>query len=92
MITRATILLSVAAVLETNSSAPAVAQDPAFQRARSTIQRQIAANVDANDRFLLAPDQTSPLATYFDPTPAPSKAYTYAASVRLQGMSRRMLN
>ena len=77
MFTRARIALSIAATLGTISLAPATAQDAAAAR-------QTAASVDANDRISLALDRTSHLtATYFDPAPTPSKAYTYAASVRL---------
>ncbi len=96
MFTRAKIALSIAAVLGTVSLAPATAQDPgqdpASGQAGSRMQRQIAAIVDANDRFSSAPDQTSHLtATYFDPAPAPSKAYTYAASVRLHPSSSKRI-
>jgi hypothetical protein len=85
MFTKVKIVLPIAAALGTISLAPATAQDPAAsQQPGSRIQRQIAASVDANDRFSLAPDRTSPLTgIYFDPTPTSSKAYTYAASVRL---------
>jgi hypothetical protein len=84
MFIRAKIVLSTAAVLGIISLAPATAQDPVSRQTESRSQRQAAARVDANDRVSLAPDRTSQLtATYFDPTPAPSKAYIYAASVRL---------
>jgi hypothetical protein len=84
MFTRAKIVLSTAAVLGIISLAPASAQDPVSRQTGSRSQRQAAASVDANDRVSLAPGRTSQLtATYFDPTPAPSNAYIYAASIRL---------
>ena len=92
MFTRAKIVLSIAAVLGTSSLAPATAQDPVSGQAGSRIQRQIAASVDAGDRFSSAGDQTSqPTGKYFDPSPAPSKAYTYAASVRLHPSSSKRI-
>ena len=92
MFTRTKIALLIAAVLGTAPSNPTMAQGPASRQARATIQRQIATSVDANDRFSLAPDQSPRVtATYFDPSPAPFKAYTYSASVRLHpSISKRM--
>jgi hypothetical protein len=84
MCTRAKIALSIAAVLGTISLAPATAQNPDSRQAGSRIPRQIVAIVDATDRFSAPPEQAShPTATDFNPAPAPSKASTYAASVRL---------
>jgi hypothetical protein len=100
MLTRAKIVLCIAAALSTDSLAPVMAQDVMAQDvmaqdprpAGSGIQRQIAAGVDAKDRFSSAVDQTSHLtARYFDPNPAPSKAYTYAASVRLHPSSSKRI-
>jgi hypothetical protein len=107
MLTRAKIVLCIAAALSTDSLAPVMAQDVMAQRvmaqdvmaqdsvfgaAGSGIQRKIAAGVDAKDRVSSAVDQTSHLtARYFDPNPAPSKAYTYAASVRLHPSSSKRI-
>jgi hypothetical protein len=92
MFTTAKIVLPIAAVLGTSSLAPPTAQGQVFGQAGSRIERQIAASVDASDRFSSAADQTSHLTTrYFDPSPAPSKAYTYAASVRLHPSSSKRI-
>jgi hypothetical protein len=82
MFTR-TKILSLATVLGVISSA--MAEGRAFRQTEAPIERQISATVEKSDRSSLVPDQTSQLtATYFDPSPAPFKAFTYSASVRLR--------
>jgi len=70
---------------------PALAQGPAFRQAQAAVEPQIPTSVNAGNRFTFAPDQRSQMtATYFDPSPAPFKAYTYYASVRLRPRSQNM--
>jgi len=85
MFTRTKIVVSIAAVVGTVFSASAMAQASPSRQAGLGIQRQIPTSVEANGRFSFPADQSSrATATYFDPDPAPFKAYTYAASVRLR--------
>jgi hypothetical protein len=86
-------VLSVATVLGTASAALATAQYPTHREAGSTIQRQVPISAYGSDRFASAPGQNpGMIAVYFDPNPAPFKAYTYCASVQLRpSTSRRVL-
>src|SRR6516225_3267191 len=77
-------VLYVATVLGMASAALAMPQHPTHREAGSTVQRQVASSACGSEGFASAPDQSPRMtATYFDPSPAPFKAYTYSASVRL---------
>jgi hypothetical protein len=86
-------VLSVLAVLGTGSAALALTQSPDHRHSTSVFQSQDQMDRDGSDRVGsrsdLSPRQT---AVYFDPTPAPFNAYTYAASAQLvaSGSKRRL--
>jgi hypothetical protein len=83
MSTKTKLALSVAAVLGAASTALPMAQYPTHAAA-STIRRQAAAGAQINDSIASEPSRPLRMpAVYFDPSPAPLKAYTYSASVRL---------
>lgn len=84
MPTKTKLALSVATLLGAVSTALAITQHPTRHEAYATIQSQAAATAKANDTIdseLSGKLRTS--AVYFDPSPAPLKAYTYSALVRL---------
>ena len=84
MSTKTKFVLYVATVLGMASAALAMPQHPTHREAGSTVQRQVASSASGSEGFASAPDQSPRMtATYFDPSPAPFKAYTYSASVRL---------
>jgi hypothetical protein len=94
MSTKTKLVLSVAIVLGTASSAaPAMAQYPIHRETGSTVQRQLP--TDARGSSSIAPEPAQNLhtaAVYFDPSPALFKAYTYCASVQLgPSTSKRVL-
>ena len=83
MSTKTKLALSVAAVLGAASTALPMAQYPTHAAA-ATIRRQAAAGVQINDGIASEPGRHLRMpAVYFDPSPAPLKAYTYSASVQL---------
>jgi hypothetical protein len=74
---------SVAAVLGATSTVLSMAQYPTHAAA-PTIRRPAAAGAQINDSIISEPDRHPPTpAVYFEPSPAPLKAYTYSALVRL---------
>jgi hypothetical protein len=84
MCTKRTLALSVAILLGTAWIAQAGVQNPTLRQARPTIERQAPGGADESHGFVQVPDQsTRTTAVYFDPTPAPFKAFTYCASVQL---------
>jgi hypothetical protein len=93
MSTKTKFVLSVATVLGTASAALAMAQYPTNRAAGATIQRQVPTGAYGSDGFASAPGQSPRMtAVYFEPNPAPFKAYTYCASVQLHpSTSRRVL-
>jgi hypothetical protein len=94
MSTKTKLTLCVATVLGIASAAPTMAQYPTYPEAGSTIQRQAPTSAYGSDRFASAPGQSPrTTAVYFDPNPAPFKAYTYCASVQLRSStSKRVLH
>src|SRR6516164_4315548 len=92
MSTKTKLALSVAAVLGAASTALLMAQYPTHAAA-STIRGQAAAGAQINDSIASEPGRLLRMpAVYFDPSPAPLKAYTYTASVRLSSTaSNRIL-
>ena len=83
MATKTKLALSVAAVLGAASTALPMAQYPTHAAA-ATIRRQAAAGAQINDGISSEPGRHLRMpAVYFDPSPAPLKAYTYSASVQL---------
>jgi hypothetical protein len=84
MSTKTTFALSVAIMLGTACSAQARVQDPTLRLARPTIERQARGGTDESHAVAQVSDQSTRMtAVYFDPTPAPFKAFTYCASVQL---------
>jgi hypothetical protein len=94
MSTKTKLMLCVATVLGTASAAPTMAEYPIHREAGSTIQRQVSTSAYGSDKFAPAPGQSPRMtAVYFDPNPAPFKAYTYCASVQLRpSTSKRVLH
>ena len=92
MSTKTKLALSVAAVLGAASTALLMAQYPT-QAAASTIRGQAAAGAQINESIASEPGRHLRMpAVYSDPSPAPLKAYTYTASVRLSSTaSNRIL-
>ena len=86
-------VLSVLVVLGTASAALAFTQSPDHRQSASVFQSRNRMGGDGSDRVVresdLNPRQT---VVYFDPTPAPFNAYTYAASAQLvaSGSKRRL--
>jgi hypothetical protein len=90
MFTKAKFLLSVVVLLGAACAAQAGAQDPTLRQARPTAQRQAAKGIDESRAFAQAPNQSAPIAAvYFDPNPAPFKAFTYGASVQLAPLTSK---
>jgi hypothetical protein len=88
MLTKTKIVF-IGTVLGITSSASAMAEGRAFRQTEAPVERQISAGAEKSDSSLV-PDQTSQLTgTYFDPSPAPFKAYTYSASARLHPSASR---
>ncbi len=94
MFTKTKFVLSIAMMLGTACAAQARVQNPTLRQARPTIQRQATSGANEIHGFVQAPDQSTGLtAVYFDPNPAPFKAFTYCASVQLgPSASKRRLN
>ena len=94
MSTKMKFVLSVAIMLGAACTAQAAVHDPTLRQARPTIQRQAPGGADESRGFVRAPDQSTRMAAvYFDPNPAPFKAFTYGASVQLgPSTSKRGLN
>jgi hypothetical protein len=85
MFNRTQVVLSVA-IMFGNAwpTAQAGVQNPAVRQPRLTIQGQAPTDVYEGHGFVQARDQgTRMAAVYFDPNPAPFKAFTYCASVQL---------
>jgi len=92
MSSKMTFLLSVAALLGTVSAALATTQYPTHRASSSTIQPQVPISVKGNSVAAESAHNPRPSAVYFDSSPAPLKAYTYTASVRLgPSTSKRIL-
>jgi len=85
-------LLSVATLLGTVSAAPAITQHPAQRVISATVQRQAPITGKGDSAAAESAHSPRPSAVYFDASPAPLKAYTYTASVRLgPSTSKRIL-
>jgi hypothetical protein len=93
MFTNRKFVLSVAIILGTACAAQAAAQHPTGHQTGSIVQRQAPTSASGNDSFAPPPGQsTRTSAVYFDPNPAPFKAFTYCASVLLSpSTSKRVL-
>jgi hypothetical protein len=93
MFTNTKFVLSVVIMLGTASAAQAAAQHPSDHQTGLIVQHQVQTSASGNESFAPAPDQsTRTTAVYFDPNPAPFKAFTYCASVLLgPSTSKRML-
>jgi hypothetical protein len=90
MFTNTKFVLSVAIMLGTACVAQAAAQHPNGRETGSILQHQVTTRVPGNDSSDPAPGQS--MAVYFDPNPAPFKAFTYCASVPLgPSTSKRVL-
>jgi hypothetical protein len=91
MFTNTKFALSVAIMLGTACVAQAAAQHPNGRETGSILQHQVPTRVSGNDSSAPALGQ-SMTAVYFDPNPAPFKAFTYCASVPLgPSTSKRVL-
>jgi hypothetical protein len=84
MFTKTKFAFSVVIMLGTACTVQAGVQNPTLRQARPTIQRQAPSGAYESHGFVQAPDQSARMAAvYFDPNPAPFKAFTYCASVQL---------
>lgn len=91
MFTNTKFVLSVAIMLGTACVAQAAAQHPNGRETGPILRHQVPTRVPGNDISAPAPGQ-SMTAAYFDPNPAPFKAFTYCASVPLgPSTSKRVL-
>jgi hypothetical protein len=91
MFTSAKVALCVAIMLGTASAAQTAAQHPTVRQVGSIVQHQGSTGTSGDDGFAPAPGQST-TAVYFDPNPAPFKAFTYCASVPLgPSISKRVL-
>jgi hypothetical protein len=80
MLIKTKFMLLVLVILGTVSAAPARAKEPTYRQAAPTLQPQVPVGAYGSGGIAPASGQ---IAAYFDPNPAPFKAFTYAASVQL---------
>lgn len=93
MFTNTKFVLSVAIMLGTACAAQAAVQHRPGRQMESIVQHQVSTSASENDSLAPATGQsTRTSAVYFDPNPAPFKAFTYCASVLLSpSTSKRVL-
>jgi hypothetical protein len=93
MFTKTKFVPSILVVLGTACAAQAMTKEPTYRQAPPALQRQVPASTNGSGGIAPARGEVTRTPTvYFDPNPAPFKAFTYGASVQLgPSTSKRVL-